>query len=302
MDCGTSVCGLLWSVMESAGAAMGVHLIHYLAGPTTQQTASAFSAMLQTKPTAVIILPTSPLLIESDLLTLKADHIPVVTSGITWTSAQVKKYGIGAQQFALSWADTSAKLMAAWVVKTKGTSANVVIENVPDLEFGPAMTAEFKSEMKALCPTCQVSELDIPITTMGTTDTTQEVAYLEAHPNINVVASVSSETYYGVPSILSASNIHVDLIGNAPAPQNLIDIEQGTEAAGVGFDALTSVWTDVDAVARLLDGQPLSQDEITGVNDQQFLVKSDLSGDYSQGWTGYPDTPQRFESFWGVSS
>src|ERR1035437_3774375 len=91
MNCGTPVCGLLWSLAQGAGKVMGIHLVDYMAGPSVQQTSTAFSTMMLTKPSAVIILPTSPLLIESYLLKLKSMKIPVATTGITWTPAQVKR-------------------------------------------------------------------------------------------------------------------------------------------------------------------------------------------------------------------
>jgi ribose transport system substrate-binding protein len=308
MNCGTPVCGLLWSLIQGAGKVMGVHLTDYMAGPAVQQTATAFSSMMLTKPSAVIILPTSPLLIEADLLKLKSMKIPVVTSGITWTAAQAKKYHIGAQQSGAAWAVLGGKLLAASTVEMKGTSANAVIQNVPDLEFGNLLTATYISEMKTLCPQCTVSTLSIPIATMGTTDITQEIANLQANPKVNVVASVSSETFFGMPAALSAAGIHVALIGNAPAPLNLKNIVAGTEAGGVGFDLVVSAWTDIDAVARLLDGQAVSHDEVIGLGDQQFLNKKSLLAlgpvalkiTEAQGWTGYPDFAARFKALWGL--
>jgi ABC-type sugar transport system substrate-binding protein len=196
-------------------------------------------------------------------------------------------------------------LLAAYAVQTRGLKANILFENVPDISFGPAMTAAFQREMKVLCKTCKVTIIDIPITTMGTTDTTQEVAALQAHPQINIVASVSSETFYGLPTALSAAGItNVKLVGNAPAPENLADIQAGTEAGGMGFDAPVSAWTDVDAVMRLLNGQPVSTDEALGMGDAEWLNKSTLAPasvhQYTTGWTGYPTFAAMFMKFWGV--
>ena len=140
---------------------------------------------------------------------------------------------------------------------------------------------------------------------MGTTDTTQEVAALQAHRQINIVASVSSETFYGLPAALSAAGItNVKLVGNAPAPQNLADIQAGTEAGGMGFDAPVSAWTDVDAVMRLLNGQPVSKDEADGMGDAEWLNMGTLAPasvhQYTTGWTGYPTFAAMFMKLWGV--
>ena len=305
MDCGTSVCGLLFSLVEAAATAAGISVTHYLSGPTTQETVTAWTAMLASLPSAVITLPAAPISIEPYLLTLKADKIPVVTSGIPWTAAQATKYGIGAQQVGTRWATITGDLLAAYAVQTHGLKANILFENVPDISFGPAMTTDFQREMKVLCKTCKVTIIDIPIETMGTTDTTQEVAALQAHRQINIVASVSSETFYGLPAALSAAGItNVKLVGNAPAPQNLADIQAGTEAGGMGFDAPVSAWTDVDAVMRLLNGQPVSKDEADGMGDAEWLNMGTLAPasvhQYTTGWTGYPTFAAMFMKLWGV--
>jgi ribose transport system substrate-binding protein len=305
MDCGTSVCGLLYSLVDAAAVAAGLTVTHYLSGPTAQETVTAWTAMLASLPSAVITLPASPISIEPYLLQLKTDKIPVVTSGIPWTAAQSTEYGIGAQQVGTRWATITGDLLAAYAVQTHGLKANILFENVPDISFGPAMTADFQREMKILCKTCKVTTINIPIETMGTTDTTQEVAALESHRSINVVASVSSETFYGLPDALSAAGItNVKLVGNAPAPENLADIQAGTEAGGMGFDAPVSAWTDVDAVMRLLEGQPVSKDEADGMGDAEWLNKSTLAPasvhQYTTGWTGYPTFAAMFMKLWGV--
>lgn len=305
MDCGTTVCGLLFGLVNAAATAAGISVTHYLSGPTTQKTVTGWTAMLASLPSAVITLPAAPISIEPYLLQLKAHKIPVVTSGIPWTAAQVKTYGIGAQQVGTRWATIAGDVLAAYAVQTRGLKANILFENVPDISFGPAMTADFQREMKILCKTCKVTIINIPITTMGTTDVTQEVAALEAHPQVNIVASVSSETFYGLPNALSAAGItNVKLVGNAPAPANLADIQAGTEAGGIGFDAPVSAWTDVDAVMRLLGGQPVSKDEAMGMGDAQWLNKSTLAPasvhQYTTGWTGYPTFAAMFMKLWGV--
>lgn len=299
MDCGTSVCGLLYNLMVPAARAMGVHLIRYKAGPAVQDVRTAFSAMLAQKPSGVIILPVDLSLITSQLRTLRADKIPVVASGNDIATPQA--YGVGAQQAGRPWAQVDGRLMAAWAVATKGGSANVLLENVPGLTFNAALQSAFLSEMKQLCPACTVQQINIPVTALGTTASSQAVAFLQAHPGVNVVAAASAEAFYGLPTALKAAGLHVDLVGNAPAPLNFEDLAHGAEQAGIATDWNMQVWTDIDAIARLITGQAVSPAEASGMSPVQVLTQKDITFNPAVGWTEYSDYRQRFEQLWGVA-
>lgn len=299
MDCGTSVCGLLYNLMVPAARTMGVQLIRYKAGPSVQDVRTAFTAMLAQKPSGVIILPVDLSLVASQLKTLRADKIPVVASGNDIPNPQA--YGVGAQQAGRPWAQADGRLMAAWAVSAKGGSANVLLENVPGLTFNPALRSAFLSEMRQLCPTCTVQQINIPVTALGTTASSQAVAFLQAHPGVNVVAAASAEAFYGLPTALKAAGIHADLVGNAPAPLNFEDLAHGAEQAGIATDWNMQVWTDIDAIARLITKQAVSPTEASGMSPVQVVTQKDITFNPAVGWTEYADYRQRFEQLWGVA-
>jgi ABC-type sugar transport system substrate-binding protein len=303
MNCGTTTCEALTSLIGPAATAIGVNVTDYVTGPTPALTVSGFTAMLANKPNAVIILPATPLTIEPYLTQLQTLKIPVITSGIVWTAAQMTQYGIDAAVSGNAWVKMGGQLMAAYAVEKYGTAANVVIENVPDLQYGPIMTLYFDAEMTKLCPSCTVKEYDIPITALGSTDVPGEVANLQGDTSANIVATIADGAFDGLPAALSAAGItNVTLVGNAPGAINLSDIEQGTESAGFAFDEPVQAWEYLDIIARVLNHQALSGDEKLGLPDVEFITRSNLLGKdmtAANQWTGYPTYQDTFETLWG---
>ena len=47
-------------------------------------------------------------------------------------------------------------------------------------------------------------------------------------------------------------------------------------------------------------GEPVTAGEKRGLPPIQFLTKSDITFDPTQGWKAYPDFAQRFAKLWGA--
>ena len=78
-------------------------------------------------------------------------------------------------------------------------------------------------------------------------------------------------------------------------------IKGGQWDAAIGVDFATMLWAQVDALARLTTGQPLTAGEKLGLPPIQILTKSDITFDPTKGWVAYPDFPQRFAKLWGAA-
>jgi ribose transport system substrate-binding protein len=90
-------------------------------------------------------------------------------------------------------------------------------------------------------------------------------------------------------------------MGFGPPPAILGYIKQGEWDAGIGVDAPTMLWSQVDALARLMSGQPQTAGELKGLPPIQILTAKD-NFDPTKLWTGYPDFAQRFMKLWGGAS
>ena len=59
------------------------------------------------------------------------------------------------------------------------------------------------------------------------------------------------------------------------------------------------LWSQVDALARLMSGQEQTAGEAEGLPPIQILTAKD-DFDPKQLWTGYPDFAERFAKLWGA--
>ena len=93
----------------------------------------------------------------------------------------------------------------------------------------------------------------------------------------------------------------MQLIGWGPPPAILGYIKQGQWDAGIGVDGFTMLWAQIDALARMASGQPVTAGEKEGLPPIQILTKADIDFDPTQGWKAYPDFAQRFAKLWGAA-
>jgi hypothetical protein len=59
------------------------------------------------------------------------------------------------------------------------------------------------------------------------------------------------------------------------------------------------IWAQVDALARMVAGEPLTAGQRQGLPPIQFLTKRDVTFDPTQGWKAYPDFADHFAQLLG---
>jgi ribose transport system substrate-binding protein len=209
------------------------------------------------------------------------------------------KWGIPAD-FLSDYTDTlSGKLMADWAVAQTG-GGEVAFYGVPELSFTSIMQSAFDHEMAVACPSCTVRNVNIPVAAIGTNAPSLVVSDLQAHPNTKAVVFDTSEAGIGLPAALTGAGLKVKILGWGPPPAVLGYIKQGQWDAGVGVDGYTMIWAQLDALARMMAGEPLTSGEKLGLPPIQFLTKADITFDPTNGWQAYPDFVQRFAKLWGA--
>lgn len=296
-NCGTTGCGLLWTLMQPAAAVLGLKAEQINVGTAASTVGPGFNTIIAKHPNAVVIPAIDPSLFQSQLKQLQAAKIPVVTTGI----ANAQNYGIASPQYGAAENGRDGALLADYVTAEFGTHSNVVFYGVPQYPFSPQVQSAFDTELTRVCPGCTNRQVQIPVSTLGTTSPSQIVNDLQAHPSTDVAVLVDGEPAEGLPAALKASGIDIKILTNAPEPFNLVNLKQGAETAGLGLDIATLMWTIVDQSARELTGQPLVGNESKGLGVVEFLTQKDITFNPAKGWTGYPDFPQRFAKLWGVN-
>lgn len=296
MDCGTSICGLFWQLLQPAAKTMGVKLTRYKAGSAANTVTQAWDSAVSAKPDAVIAAAIDVELWKSQLKQLQADNIPVVTTGILGT----QKYGIKAAQAAEAASELEGKLMADYTASKFSDAKKIAIYDVPELSFTRLVTQAYQDELKTVCPDCSARVTHVPVATMGTTAPQQIVSDLQKNSGTDLAVFSIDELESGLPAALQTAGIKVKTLGNSPSPTQLQYLKEGKETAALAVDLPVLGWTLLDQAARQMAGQALTGDEAKGISPVQFLTQADIKFDPSKGWTGYPDFPQRFAKLWGV--
>ncbi len=293
LECSTPVCGLFAQLLPPTQALLGYKLL-VVKGASASGLQSAMSSIIARKPNGILLTAITPDQFAPQLKQAVQDKIPMAADGVM----NPEKYGIGASNFDQRLSLLAGKLLADQVISRHGSKANAVFYSIPELDFTSYIQKGYEAEMARLCPSCTNRYVPIPVATVGNTAPTQVVDDLQSHPDTKVAVFASEETVAGLPAALKASGINVDVTGFAPNPIALQYIKTGQIQSGLGLDLGVMVWDELDELVRLSTHQPLTAGERSGTVPIQFLYKSDLTGDVTKGWSGYPDFPERFAKLW----
>jgi ribose transport system substrate-binding protein len=299
LQCGTPVCAGIGLFVQQAVKTIGGTITVLNAGNTAQTAKSAASSALALKPAAVLFGGLDPALFGGGLNTLSSAGIKVVSIQVT---KDVKPYGVTFNYLGANLSQRNGKLLADWVIANGGAKPNAVLYTLPGLDVSAPMQSAFEAEMKANCSSCQVRVVPIDLATIGTTAPSTVVTDLQAHPATNVAAFVGLEAAAGLPAALKSAGItSVKTVGFGPTAGNLQDIKDGNLTAGLAIDFPMSVWTAVDAAARLLEGAQPTASEQAGEVPEQFLGQKDITFNPTLGWSAFPNYAQRFAQLWKTS-
>ncbi len=294
LQCAAPTCALAGNALKAAVAAIRGQLTVVPAGFTAQTTQTAAATALAMKPDAVLVPAITGSFFSGGLKKLRAAGIKVVSIGMDNARSYGVDFGIGD----VATSTRAGRLLADWVIISRGPKANVVFYGSPELDFSKFAQGAFVGEMKKLCPSCKVRTAQISVLTIGSTAPTTVVNDLRSHPDTNTAIFSTLDTAIGLPPALKTAGLSVTTNGLAPGPVTLSYIKQGQLTGGFGLDLLAGSWQAVDIAARLMMGDKVPPAEASG--DYEFIGPAQIKGDISGGWTGYPDYQKRFKKLWHV--
>ena len=294
VDCGSPICGIFADIAEAPAKELGMMTTRIKSGTTADGVATAFDTVLDGHFDGVFVPALAPSLWDRYLDKLNAAHIAVVASGIIGLDQTKVPVAIAAEPSAM----VSAAVMADWAVARDGAKLNTVFYTTPEISFIALIATNFVKEVKARCPTCEARVVEIPVATFGNKAPSIVVDDLLAHPKTTSAVFAVGEQAIGLASALKTADIKLPIFLNSPDPSTLAQIQDGTYEAGFGSDLALMSWMAVDSLARLTTGQAPSEGARKDELVVQVLHASDLKGDLSRGWSGYPDFPQRFKALW----
>jgi ribose transport system substrate-binding protein len=296
-QCGTPNCVLFGDIMEAPAAALGLDFDRVDAGLSADDAATAFDTILAGGYDAVIVSAIEPALWSRYLDELDAAEIPVISTGNA--GLDPSKVFLDAGNASLS---TYGALLADWSTVEAGGPAEIALYVTPELGPTISMQQGFEDRIAVINPDAEVRIVEIPVAQYGTTASQIIVDDLIAHPDTAVAAFTLGEMISGLPSALKAADITgLASVHAAPTPATLAGIKDGDFTAAITTDFGVFMWSLVDAAARGIAGQDLDEAVANDELVMQVVTADDLPDDNSQGWSGYPDFPQRFADLWNVT-
>ena len=293
-QCSTPVCALFAQIAAPTQQLLGYKLKVVKAGAAANDVQGAMDSIVSLKPAGVLLPAAEPNQFLHQMQALQQAKTPVSANGIT----NPDKYGLQTDFINDATDSLAGKLMADWAVAKGG--GEVVFYGVPELSFTPIMQTGFDKEVGAVCPSCKVRHVDIPVGSIGKDAPSRVVSDLQSHPDTKTAVFATAEAGTGLPAALKAAQRKVKLMGWGPPPAVLGYIKDGQWDAGLGVDGFTMLWAQIDALARMAAGQPVTAGEKKGLPPIQFLTQKDITFDPTKGWQAYPDFAQRFAKLWGA--
>ncbi|MDA0166852.1 substrate-binding domain-containing protein [Solirubrobacter ginsenosidimutans] len=295
LQCSTPACALFADLMKPTQQLLGYQLRVVKAGASATEVQNAMNSIVALKPDGVLLPGADPNQFLSQLKQLQAAKVPISANAII----DPAKYGLEADFINNHTNELAGKLMADWAVTQGG--GEVAFYGVPELSFTPVVRKGFEREFALVCSSCKARNVDIPVGDIGKTAPNRIVSDLQAHPNTKVAVFATAEAGTGLPTALKSAQLQVKLIGFGPPPAILGYMKQGQWDAAVGVDGFTTIWAQVDALARMVAGEPLTAGQKQGLPPIQILTERDITFDPTQGWKAYPDFADHFAQLWGTT-
>jgi ribose transport system substrate-binding protein len=202
---------------------------------------------------------------------------------------------------------TDAGYLGRWMIDDSHAKAHVVAVTIPQFPVLNTETGWLKANLKRICATCSVDELDVTVQDVGGGAVPQKLtAYLQTHPDVNYVFFTFNDLTRGVPAALRTVGLQdkVKLVGAAGDASIMKQIGT-TQAAWTIAPNVYSAWVMFDAMARLSVGERLDDNydrsvytSPTWVVDSATAAK--LLAPTGYDWYGPQSFPAKFKALWKV--
>lgn len=255
ISCGVTICAAEANITTQAAKILGWTTTTINTDGSPAQVTNAMESAIRSGTDGIVLPAANAAELAKPLADMKAKGIQFVTCCST-DPAGTYLFNTGTPQQNAQIGTT----MAAQVVKDSGGKAKALFVNLPAFTILASVGVNFKSEMKTLCPSCSVDEIDIPLTSVGKDAPDRIVSYLRGHPDVNYVFLVEGALAPGVKAALTAAGLasKVKLLEQGGDPTSNQELKAGqpwlaaTPSAVYGYD-----YSMVDALARHFAGVPV---------------------------------------------
>ncbi len=280
--------------IKAGAQLLGWHVTTIQFNPTPQSIVTSVQQAINDNPNAIFAFGISVTQISGQMAQIRSKHIAFIEGA----SPDSPGNGVIANTQGDPEVGAQTKLEADYILSKLGSTADIANFNIPAYPILIYAAQAFNSEVKRLCPTCNVKTINFDSTAVGTTLPQMVVSTLRANPAINAVVLPFGDASSGVSPAIEAAGLHVLIVGDTPSEPNLVALQKGEESAWVAEENLVSGYQLDDAYARYLTG---GNPALTGpATPLQLMVQSNV---------GNPPTVQEpanlngiFANIWKVSS
>jgi ribose transport system substrate-binding protein len=186
-----------------------------------------------------------------------------------------------------------------------GVTANIGETFIP--QFATAnlpIENGMKEVMAANCPKCTLSRINISYNDLTNGTYIKDiVSYLQAHPQVNYVATALGLFASGLTPALNQAGIPVPkIIGSSPSAANFTDLQHGLKQEWLTVPGETLGWMWTDELARYFVGDNYNIWNTTAYEPQWLVTTSNVSQLGNVNGVVFPANYQSlFEKLWNVS-
>jgi len=294
MRCAAPICVEASKEYGAAARTLGMRFKPIDAGATPSSIAAAFNQAVALKPAALISGAIPPQLFQKQLDQL----VKGGTKVILYATAPPNPKGVTAIVFPPKVFTQIGTLLARFVYADAGAKPiKAVYVQTPELPALNYASDAFKKELKRLCPSCDMTVLNVQLADIGRVIPGKVVSYLQANPDAKYVISQFGDLNVGVPQALRAAGITgKKLVSTQGSKVNMQYIKNGQEYANLISFLDVTYWQVLDIAARALAGQKFTVPPVP----QQWITKSNLTFNPNLPPPYGVDYKAEFRKLWGV--
>lgn len=259
VNCGAPACTEMGESFTQAAQVLGWTVSTIVATPTPAGIQAAFQDALQQHPNAVVSDGFSASSYERQIQALHAIHAFVVSNnGVDYTGHN----GIDLQTGEIPNNNTANRLLADKVLVDDGAKGHIGEVYLTGYPIIADYAGAFTSEIKAKCPSCTVSTIQVQPTDIGTKSAGEIATFLRVHPDIKQVYLTYDTLALGLQSAVKADGVpYPKLYSWAIDNSGLQALKAGQRTAAVPACYPEIGWQWADGLARLFTGMSVAPDE-----------------------------------------
>lgn len=293
IQCSIPDCQILGPPLKAAAAQFGWTVQTIDAGLTPDTVKAAWDVAVRSHPDAVVATGFPSSIFASELKTLENENIPVIDGFV----ADPVGNGLDAIVQGRDTSNAIGVAFANWVLSQEGTKSNVLLVHSSTFPTLLDVKAGFMSTYSSECPSCKVKTIDVPATAYGKTLPAQVVATLRSNPDINYVVTDEGNMILGVPQAMKAAGItNVGVVGQYPSQASIQYLQDGSIVKAMVMPPIVdSMWTMVDALARVYTGQSVDVDNAAA---PLWILTPQTAGDLTYPYFLTPDYQSQYKQLW----